>query len=125
VRFYQVFYQVGLQHVFLAFFGKLTRLQSVTTIYKMRIDFDPRKNDLNISDRGLSFELVRSFDFETAVFQQDTRHDYGETRLRALGYLDGRLHALVFTETATGIRVISFRKANKREVLMYEQKTTS
>ncbi len=42
-----------------------------------------------------------------------------------LGYLDGRIHALVFTETAKGIRVISFRKANKREVLMYEQEAKS
>ena len=64
-----------------------------------------------------------NFEFETAVFKQDTRRDYGEIRIRALGYLDGRLHALVFTETAQGIRVISFRKANKREVLAYEQET--
>ncbi len=64
-----------------------------------------------------------NFEFETAVFKQDTRRDYGEIRIRALGYLDGRLHALVFTETAQGIRVISFRKANKHEVLAYEQET--
>jgi uncharacterized DUF497 family protein len=89
----------------------------------MRIDFDAQKNDTNIRDRGLSFERVVNFDFETAVYKQDTRRDYGETRLRALGYLDGRLHALVFTEAAKGIRVISFRKANKREVLMYDQET--
>ncbi len=36
----------------------------------------------------------------------------------------GRVHALVFTEIAGGIRVISFRKANKREVVEYE-KTSS
>ena len=91
----------------------------------MHIEFDAPKNDINIRDRGLSFELAANFDFETAVFQQDSRRDYGEIRLRALGYLDGRMHALVFTETAKGIRVISFRKANKREVLIYEQETKS
>lgn len=91
----------------------------------MDIEFDVIKNDTNIRARGLSFERAVDFDFETAVFKQDTRHDYGEIRLRALGYLDGRIHALVFTETAKGIRVISFRKANKREVLRYEQKTQS
>ncbi|MDP2255530.1 MAG: BrnT family toxin [Polaromonas sp.] len=73
----------------------------------------------------MSFERVANFYFETAVFRQDTRRDYGEIRLRALGYLDGRIHALVFAEAATGIRVISFRRANKREVLMYEQETKS
>jgi Protein of unknown function (DUF497). len=46
----------------------------------------------------------------------DNRRDYGEIRHRALGFLDHRLHALVFVEIVGGIRVISFRKANKREV---------
>jgi len=91
----------------------------------MHIEFDVNKNDTNMRERGLSFAKVEDFDFETAIFTQDTRRDYGEIRLRALGYLDGRIHALVFTETAKGIRVISFRKANKREVLMYEQETQS
>ena len=35
------------------------------------------------------------------------------------------LAALVFVETENGIRVISFRKANKREVKGYEQATQS
>lgn len=91
----------------------------------MHIEFDTDKNDANIRDRGLSFKQAANFDFETAVFQQDTRRDYGEIRIRALGYLEGRMHALVFTETAKGIRVISFRKANKREVLTYEKEIQS
>ena len=91
----------------------------------MQIEFDGPKNEANVLSRGLSFEQVIEFDFETAVFKHDTRRDYGETRIRALGLLEGRLHALVFTETAKGIRVISFRKANKREVQIYEQETQS
>lgn len=51
----------------------------------------------------------------------DDRKDYGETRYRALGLLEERLHALIFTETQVGIRVISFRKANQREERLYEQ----
>lgn len=39
----------------------------------------------------------------------------------ALGLLDGRLHVLVFSEIPGGIRVISFRKGNNREVKRYEQ----
>jgi uncharacterized DUF497 family protein len=49
----------------------------------------------------------------------DDRRDYGEIRYRAFGVLDGRMHALVFVETIKGIRVISFRRANKREVKQY------
>lgn len=89
----------------------------------MDITFDPAKNTRNITARGLSFERVAEFDFETAVFSVDDRRDYGETRQRALGFIDTRLHSLVFVETATGIRVISFRKANRREVERYESQT--
>jgi uncharacterized DUF497 family protein len=32
-----------------------------------------------------------------------------------LGYLENRLHALIFSHAPGGIRVISFRKANRRE----------
>ncbi len=53
----------------------------------------------------------------------DDRKDYGETRYRAIGFLEERLHALVFTETQVGIRVISFRKANQREERLYEEQT--
>ncbi len=40
---------------------------------------------------------------------------YPESRFVAIGYLNNRLHVLVFSETPCGIRIISFRKANKRE----------
>ena len=57
----------------------------------------------------------------TAVYRIDDRKDYGEIRVRSLGILDGRVHALVFKRIdADCIRVISFRKANKREIKDYE-----
>ena len=89
----------------------------------MEITFDPAKNARNIAERGLSFAQAAGFAFQTAVFSLDTRRDYGEVRRRALGLLDGRVHVLVFTETARGIRVISFRKANSREVRRYAAAT--
>jgi len=55
----------------------------------------------------------------------DVRKPYPEPRICALGLLDDRVHVLVFSETDIGIRVISFRKANSREVKRYEQKTKS
>jgi uncharacterized DUF497 family protein len=47
------------------------------------------------------------------------RRDYGETRYVAIGWLSERLHVLCFTTTDDGIRVISLRKANDREVKRY------
>lgn len=77
---------------------------------------DQAKNQRNIEERGLSFDQVVDFKFESALVQVDARFDYSETRYVALGFLHGRLHVLCFAETPDGIRVISFRKANSREV---------
>ncbi len=89
----------------------------------MDITFDPKKNETNILKRGLSFDLVKDFDFQTALFWFDNRKNYPEARICALGFVGHRVYSLVFSKTDKGIRVISFRKANKREVNRYEQKT--
>ena len=90
----------------------------------MQISYGPVKNARNIRIRGLSFDDASNFDFKTALIEIDNRIEYGETRYVALGTLAKRLHVLCFTETATGIRVISFRKANLREVNRYAKTQT-
>ena len=88
----------------------------------MQIEFDhPAKSDRNARERGLPFERAAEFDFAGAMIRRDTRKPYPEVRYVALGMLGGRLHVLCFTPVAGGIRVISFRKANSREVKDYEQ----
>ncbi len=87
----------------------------------MRITFDPTKNEQNLRLRGLGFETAANFRFDTAVFAVDDRKEYPETRYVALGLLGDRVHVLCFAETNDGIRVISFRKANPREVKRYAQ----
>ncbi len=86
----------------------------------MPISFDPKKNERNIAERGLSFDLVEEFEWDSALVVEDSRKDYGERRFQALGLIDGRLHALVFTPRAGRVHVISLRKANLREVRHYE-----
>lgn len=85
----------------------------------MEITFDPVKNARNIRVRGLSFERTVDFDFESTIVTIDERREYGETRIVAAGYMDGRLHVLCFVETDAGIRVVSFLNANLREVNKY------
>ena len=87
----------------------------------MEISYDESKNRRNLIERNPSFEEVIEFDFEGARLSIDERKDYGEIRVRAIGFLRCRLQALVFTETEKGILVISFRKANKRELTEYEK----
>ena len=91
----------------------------------MRVHFDPVKNERNIRERGLSFEQAAEFDFQSALVFVDERANYGEARYVALGMLADRLHVLCFTEAEDGIRVISFRKANSREVARYAKVQTT
>ncbi len=91
----------------------------------MKIDYDPNKNQRNIEERGLSFEQVFDLDFDKALFEADERFDYGENRQLVYAPLDGRLHVVCFTQRDDVFRIISFRKANKREIKKYEQRTTN
>jgi uncharacterized protein len=89
----------------------------------MKIEFDPDKNARNIELRGIPLAEAARFEWSSAVIAPDTRRDYGEPRYRAFGFIEDRLHALVFTPREGAIRVISLRKANRREVYRYETRT--
>ena len=59
------------------------------------------------------------FDWESAIYLQDTRQDYGEARMVGIGTIGNRMHVVVFVDRADERRVISLRKANAREVQRY------
>jgi uncharacterized DUF497 family protein len=85
----------------------------------MNVTFDPAKNARNVAERGLSFERVADLDWETAISEEDSRRDYGERRVRVFGLLGRRLHVAIITMRGAAVHVISFRKANEREVRRY------
>ena len=85
----------------------------------MKIEYDPDKSEKNIREREVSFELIRSFEWESALIRLDLRKDYGEPRFNALGMIGYRVFHVTFTLRNDTIRVISLRKANKREVYRY------
>ena len=87
------------------------------------MDKDPDKEDRNLAKRGLSLDLAEYLDWATALIWEDTRKDYGERRYCVLGFIEARLHSVVFTPREGKPRVISLRKANKREIKRYEKAT--
>lgn len=89
----------------------------------MDIEFDPAKDQANRAKHGLSLELAEAFEWDTALVETDDRHDYNEERFVAIGLIDVRVHVLVFTVRGEAIRVISLRKANRREVKRYDDET--
>ncbi len=89
----------------------------------MQFEWDEKKSMKNARERNLPFDAAKQMDFHTALFEEDTRQDYGEKRCVVYGLIDNRLHILCFTPIHNGLRVISLRKANPREVRYYEQET--
>ena len=90
----------------------------------MRFEWDEAKRAANLAKHGVDFAAVESFDFESAIVTTDDRDVYEEPREIALGFIGVRLHILIFTWRNDVVRVISLRKANSREVKIYERITT-
>ena len=87
----------------------------------MIIEFDPAKSEKNRQSRGLPFSMAHDFDWKTAQYAEDVRHEYSERRFIAVGWLFEHLHVLCFTPISGGVRIISFRRANKREIQRHEK----
>ncbi|MEE1612085.1 BrnT family toxin [Microvirga sp. CF3016] len=94
---------------------QLARLNLRTTKILLKIDFDITKSLRNAVKRGLPFDLVEGFDWNTALVVEDLRNDYLERRFQALGLIDDRLYMVVFTPIEGGVRVISLRAASRKE----------
>ena len=89
----------------------------------MQFEWDANKNNLNIEKHGLDFEDAQElFSNRTLWHVEDSRLEYKEVRFIGFGYVKGRLVNIVFTRRDPNIvRMISFRKANQREIKLYEQ----
>jgi uncharacterized DUF497 family protein len=67
----------------------------------------------------LPFDLAGIFDWETALYAVSERK--GERRIVAYGMLQEKLHVIVFTRDGFLMRVISLRRANRKEAKLYEE----
>ncbi|MBS0580380.1 MAG: BrnT family toxin [Proteobacteria bacterium] len=81
----------------------------------MRFRWDERKRKSNLRDHGFDFrDAPGVFEGPTFTFEDD-RISYDEQRFVTLGFVGGVTVSIVHTETSEVIRVISFRRATRRE----------
>ena len=86
----------------------------------MEFTWSETKRAANIKAHGLDFvDAASVFEGLTFTFEDD-RFSYGEQRFVTLGLLAGVTVSVVHTENDYEIRVISFRKASKRESQIYD-----
>jgi uncharacterized DUF497 family protein len=89
-------------------------------------DWDPAKSNENPAARGFDFAFAALVFAGPYVEFDDTRRDYGERRIVALGLADGIPLTIVFTDrlAPTGAvvrRVISARLSNRKERRRYAE----
>lgn len=81
--------------------------------------WDEAKRDENLRKHGIDFVDAEILFEGSTVTLEDDRFAYGEQRFVTFGILDGRVLAVVHTEQDEDIRVISMRKATRREEQSY------
>lgn len=63
-----------------------------------RFGWDARKSDQNLQDRGFDFEFATQVFDGPTLEREDTRHDYGERRVIAVGMAQDITLTVVYTD---------------------------
>ncbi|MFM6992338.1 MAG: BrnT family toxin [Rhodoferax sp.] len=87
----------------------------------MLLEFDDAKDRANRVKHGVGLDVAASLEWDTLWAKPDTRRDYGETRCIGYALCADRLYCVVYTERGEARRIISLRRANPREVLIYAE----
>lgn len=89
----------------------------------MIFEWDEAKSRANARDRFLPFDVAAAmFDGPTLEIV-DSRRDYGEVRIRAIGEVGGFYLTCIYTARGDTRRIISLRLANRRERHDYRAKS--
>lgn len=90
----------------------------------LRFEWDPQKAAKNLAKHGVSFEDAAStFGDPLGRIESDLRHSVGEERFILLGFSrEQRFLAVMFAEHGEAIRLISARRATRRERREYEER---
>lgn len=85
----------------------------------MRIEFDAAKDIANVAKHGVSLALAGELDWDSALAWIDERFGYDELRMIALAPRSNTLYYVAFVERGNRRRIISLRRATRREVKHY------
>jgi uncharacterized protein len=85
----------------------------------MDVEFDPVKDANNQAKHGVSLALAAELDWDAALVWVDARYEYNELRMIALAPESNVLYYVAFVDREEVRRIISLRRANRREVKHY------
>ena len=85
----------------------------------MPIEFEPVKDTTNQAKHGVSLSAAGELDWEAALVWIDDRFEYDEMRMIALAPRSEIVYYVAFVDRGSVRRIISLRRANRREVNHY------
>lgn len=83
------------------------------------VTWDEPKRRRNIKEHGLDFAGCDAVFDHPIVTWEDAREAYGEQRINLLGWLNGAMVHMTYTERGDDMHVISLRKAEKHEIKFF------
>jgi len=88
----------------------------------MRFEWDPDKNVVNIEKHGIDFEDAKHI-FDRPYVEAPSILPHREIRMIAIGLLNGREIAVIYTIRGNRKRIISARRARTHERKRFWQET--
>jgi uncharacterized DUF497 family protein len=85
----------------------------------MRVELDPTKDEGNLAKHGVSLAMASQLDWDAALVWVDDRFSYDEIRMIALAPAKNALYYVAFVDRGEVRRIISLRRAERREVKHY------
>ena len=85
----------------------------------MEFEWDTAKAKSNLHKHGVGFRDASSIFDEPILSWPDTRRDYGEDRVVALGVAAGQVLKVIFTRRGQRVRIISAWRASSDEAATY------
>ena len=89
----------------------------------MEFEWDERKNRTNKNKHGIDFETATKLWNDKNRIEIQTKFPI-ENRGILIGKMDKKFWSAIFTQRSNVIRIISVRRARKKEAKLYEQKET-
>lgn len=86
----------------------------------MEFVWDDAKSQRNFLERGFGYGFAAQIFEGPTIEWCDIRKDWRETRIVAVGSIEGRIFTVVYTDRDDVRRIISARRARKKEVELWQ-----
>lgn len=90
----------------------------------MIFEYNKNKSDSNKLKHGIDFEEAQNIWNDDFAFEIKSKNSIDEDRFLVIGKLENKVYTVIITYRGEKIRIISVRRARKKEEELYESIST-